>query len=137
MLALHKQGGYDKKFIGLIILIAAFSISAFAHPLGNFSVNQFSRIEVEKSQIKVRSILDLAEIPTFQLKGEIDTDKDGSYSQSELDAYAAQITPEHLANLKLSVDGKASFVKRSVKKYRLARRRRRSADHPRRMEFCQ
>ncbi len=94
-----------RKFIGLFILITAFAISAFAHPLGNFSVNQFSRIEVEKSQIKVRSILDLAEIPTFQLKGEIDTDKDGSYSQSELDAYAAKITPEHLANLKLSVDG--------------------------------
>ncbi|CAN5760243.1 hypothetical protein BH20ACI4_BH20ACI4_34370 [soil metagenome] len=104
-----------KRFIGLFILIAAFAISAFAHPLGNFSVNQFSRIEVEKSQIKLRSILDLAEIPTFQLKSEIDTDKDGVYSQSELDAYAARITPEHLANLKLSVDGKSVSLTESSK----------------------
>ena len=80
-----------KKFIGLLYFNwrhSQFRVSA--HPLGNFSVNQFSRVEVENSQIKVRSILDLAEIPTFQLKGEIDTDKDGVYSQSELDAYVSQ-----------------------------------------------
>ncbi len=94
-----------KHFIGLIILVTAFAVSLSAHPLGNFSVNQFSRVEVEKSQIKVRSILDIAEIPTLQLKGEIDTDKDGTYSQSELDAYIAKITPAHLENLLLTVDG--------------------------------
>ena len=108
-----------KNFIGLIILVTLCAVSAFAHPLGNFSVNQFSRVEVETAQIKIRSILDLAEIPSFQLKSEIDTDKDGSYSQSELDAYAAKITPEHLANLQLSVDGQKISLTESAKKISL------------------
>ncbi len=102
-------------FIGVLALFI-FTQIITAHPLGNFSVNQFSRIEVEKSEIKVRSILDLAEIPTFQLKGEIDTDKDGVYSQNELDAYAVKLTPEHLANLQLSADGNALQLREADKK---------------------
>lgn len=105
-----------KIFISLIISLTFFAFSAFAHPLGNFSVNQFSRVEVEKSQIKVRSILDLAEIPTFQLKGEIDTDKDGVYSQNELDAYAEKISAQHISNLHLSVDGNEIALAESSKK---------------------
>lgn len=104
-----------KKFIGLLIFTALCAVSAFAHPLGNFSINQFSRLEVEKSQIKVRSILDMAEIPTFQAKSEIDTDKDGAYSQEELNAYAEKITPAHLANLSLSIDGKPLNLRESSK----------------------
>ena len=94
-----------KKFSGIIFFIIISAIAAAAHPLGNFSVNQFSRVEVEASQIKLRSVLDIAEIPTFQLKIEIDADKDGNFSTDELNAYAAKITPEHLSNLSLTVDG--------------------------------
>ena len=108
-----------KRFIALLFLIVAGVISSAAHPLGNFSVNQFSRIEVEKSEIKLRSVLDMAEIPTFQLKSEIDTDKDGQYSQSELDVYAEKITPAHLSNLLLSVDGKVIALRESSKRVAL------------------
>jgi len=87
---------------GLFILVSAFS--AGAHPLGNFSINQYSRLEVEKSRIKIRQVLDLAEIPTFQLQTEIDADKDGTLSAAELNLYAERITPEHLANLSLTVN---------------------------------
>jgi ABC-type nickel/cobalt efflux system permease component RcnA len=44
---------------------------ATAHPLGNFTVNRFSRVEVAGPRIYVRYVLDLAEIPTFQA-GKID-----------------------------------------------------------------
>jgi nickel/cobalt exporter len=44
---------------------------ASAHPLGNFTVNRFSRIEVVGPRVYVRYVLDLAEIPTFQA-GKID-----------------------------------------------------------------
>lgn len=108
-----------KIFILILILTAICAVSASAHPLGNFSINQFSRIEIEKSQIKLRSVLDIAEIPTFQLKGEIDRDKDGNYSQAELDAYAAKITPEHLANLRLSVDENQIALREASKKIAL------------------
>jgi nickel/cobalt transporter (NicO) family protein len=60
----------------LAFLAATFSalvlpVAASAHPLGNFTVNRFSRIEVAGPRIYVRYVLDLAEIPTFQA-GKID-----------------------------------------------------------------
>jgi ABC-type nickel/cobalt efflux system permease component RcnA len=86
-------------------LFFAFVGLAAAHPLGNFSINQFARIEVEKSQVKLRAVLDLAEIPTFQESQTIDTNKDGTLSQAELDTYAETISPNYIANLQVSVDG--------------------------------
>lgn len=44
---------------------------AAAHPLGNFTVNRFSRVETSGPRVYVRYVLDLAEIPTFQA-GRID-----------------------------------------------------------------
>jgi ABC-type nickel/cobalt efflux system permease component RcnA len=40
--------------------------AAQAHPLGNFTVNRFARVEVAGDGLYVRYVLDLAEIPTFQ-----------------------------------------------------------------------
>ena len=58
----------------LVILIAA-TASAFAlvanaqaHPLGNFTINTFSRVEVSGHRLYVRYVLDMAEIPTFQAR---------------------------------------------------------------------
>jgi nickel/cobalt exporter len=60
------------------LLLAALAVAALAapaaasaHPLGNFTVNRFSRIEVAGPRVYVRYVLDLAEIPTFQA-GRID-----------------------------------------------------------------
>jgi nickel/cobalt transporter (NicO) family protein len=47
-----------------LVLIAP--VAAQAHPLGNFTVNRFARIEVSGHRLYVRYVLDLAEIPTFQ-----------------------------------------------------------------------
>lgn len=88
----------------IFIAILFLTISVSAHPLGNFSVNQYSRLEVEKTSIKIRRVLDMAEIPTFQLQSEIDTDKNGVMSENELNEYAEKITPEHLANLILTAN---------------------------------
>ncbi len=90
----------------LLFLISIFISAAKGHPLGNFTVNQFSQIEVDNSQIKIKQILDLAEIPTFQQSAEIDVDKDGSLSQIELNSYAEKITPNYIAQLSLSVNDK-------------------------------
>ncbi len=90
--------------IYIVMTLLLLGIPAAAHPLGNFSINQYSRLEVEKSQIKIRQILDIAEIPTFQLKNEIDTDKNGEFSEAELNIYTEKITPQFVANLSLSVN---------------------------------
>src|SRR6266487_961931 len=44
----------------------AWTTVASAHPLGNFTINRFSRIEVSGQRLYVVYVLDLAEIPTFQ-----------------------------------------------------------------------
>jgi nickel/cobalt transporter (NicO) family protein len=40
--------------------------SAAAHPLGNFTINHFSHVQVAGERVYVLYVLDLAEIPTFQ-----------------------------------------------------------------------
>jgi len=39
---------------------------ASAHPLGNFTVNRFARVEVAGDRLYVRYVIDMAEIPTLQ-----------------------------------------------------------------------
>ncbi len=78
----------------LVVLVAAAAALvapavAAAHPLGNFTVNRFSRIDVSGPRIYVRYVLDLAEIPTYQA-GRIDAR-----------AYARRIA----AGARLRVDG--------------------------------
>jgi nickel/cobalt exporter len=99
----------------IFIALLLFASAAAAHPLGNFSINQYSRLEVEKTKIKIRQVLDIAEIPTFQLTGEIDTDKNGTLSNEELNAYAERMTPEHLANLSLAVNNQPVQIRAESK----------------------
>jgi len=37
-----------------------------AHPLGNFSISQYSAISIERNEIELRYLIEMAEIPTFQ-----------------------------------------------------------------------
>ncbi len=106
-------------YIYSAILIFVFAVLATAHPLSNFSVNHYSRIEVEKSQVKIRAVLDMAEIPTFQAAQKIDADKDGTLSAAELDAYAENLTPDYMANLQLSVDGSPIALRSTYRKISL------------------
>lgn len=103
-------------YLSAALWIFVFAIAAAAHPLGNFSVNQYSRLEVGKTQIKVRQILDVAEIPTFQAASEIDTNKDGAMSLEELNAYAEKITPRFTTDLLLTVNGGEPLALRAEKK---------------------
>jgi ABC-type nickel/cobalt efflux system permease component RcnA len=44
--------------------------SAGAHPLGNFSINHLTYVRVSSDRVSLRYVLDQAEIPTFQERGE-------------------------------------------------------------------
>jgi nickel/cobalt exporter len=62
------------KRLAVLLVVAAALVApaaAAAHPLGNFTINRFSRVEVSGHRVYVRYVLDLAEIPTFQA-GHID-----------------------------------------------------------------
>jgi nickel/cobalt exporter len=56
-------------FIGwtFAIMVLAGAAPAQAHPLGNFTINHMVKINVHHRVLDVRYILDMAEIPTFQV----------------------------------------------------------------------
>jgi ABC-type nickel/cobalt efflux system permease component RcnA len=51
----------------LMLMGALAAALACAHPMGNFSVNHYARIEPSASGLRIHYVLDLAEIPTFEL----------------------------------------------------------------------
>jgi ABC-type nickel/cobalt efflux system permease component RcnA len=57
-----------RRFRGFALLLLTLAVvrPASAHPMGNFSVNHYSKITVESDHIRVRYFIDLAEIPTYQ-----------------------------------------------------------------------
>lgn len=106
-LSRYTRAGAACRTIGLLLAIAAALILAGvarAHPLGQFSVNHFSRIVVSPDSVKVRHVVDLAEIPTFQECQTADTDGSGSLSKKELDDYLGTVAGSYLDNLRLTVN---------------------------------
>jgi len=88
----------------LLCALLALSSSLFAHPMGNFSVSHYARIEAAPGQSKLVYVLDFAEIPSFELLKQ--------WGISSRDATPAQIrdrvvaeAPRWLAGLSLRQDG--------------------------------
>jgi len=50
-------------FLACLLVIPS---TMFAHPMGNFSVNHYSKITLEGDRVNLHYVIDLAEIPTFQ-----------------------------------------------------------------------
>lgn len=59
-----------KRLLVLLVLASALvaPVAAQAHPLGNFTINRFARVEVSGHRLYVRYVLDMAEIPTYQAR---------------------------------------------------------------------
>lgn len=87
--------------------------------MGNFSIDQTSHLDVGISEIRLRQVLDMAEIPTLQEAKRIDTDKNGTLSEAELASYVAAITPNYLKNLMLSVNGELLLIRVEAQNVRL------------------
>ena len=86
--------------VGVLTIALLAPLAAKAHPLGNFTINTFSRVQVSGDRVYVRYVLDLAEIPTFQA-GRIDAH---SYARRiargarlGVDGHAASLAPLRVA----------------------------------------
>ena len=88
----------------LPILLLTLS-SAFGHPMGNFSVSHYTRLEPTVSGLHLRYALDLAEIPTFELLRQWGVKADGP--RAELDKKAAGQMGEWAKGLEIRMGGKA------------------------------
>jgi nickel/cobalt transporter (NicO) family protein len=64
--------------VAVVVLLAP--ATAAAHPLGNFTVNQFTRIQPSGDRIYLLYVLDLAEIPTFQARTEVEAKGEAGYA---------------------------------------------------------
>ena len=90
----------------LTLLVAlAIPVVTFAHPLGNFTVNHYSRLELAPGKARVFYVLDMAEIPTFQTIQQIDRNGDQQINADEGSAYAYQKMDELRQNLRLTLNG--------------------------------
>jgi ABC-type nickel/cobalt efflux system permease component RcnA len=96
-----------------VMVVASFGATAvlaaapaLAHPLGNFTVNRYSGIELTPGHVRVVYALDLAEIPTFQEMPAIDANGDERADAAERQAWADRTAPEILRGLALSVGGR-------------------------------
>ncbi|MDQ3255655.1 MAG: sulfite exporter TauE/SafE family protein [Acidobacteriota bacterium] len=90
-------------FVAILLAILVGQVAA--HPLGNFTINHFARVEAGAERVRVRYVVDMAEIPTFQQSQAIDTDADGKLSKEELDAYLVRVVPHYAEGLVVTVDG--------------------------------
>jgi nickel/cobalt exporter len=94
-------------FLAVTALGAVAAPAASAHPLGNFTVNQYSGLVVRPDGLRVDYVLDLAELPTFQYRPEIDADHDGTASPAELTAWSRRTCGMVAAGVRASADGRA------------------------------
>lgn len=100
------------RYFDLIVLLAAVLLTALprpalAHPLGNFTINRYSRVEVGTDRISLVYVLDMAEIPTQQERPLIDSDGDGLFSLEEQGAYLRTLIPDLQQNLDLELNGQS------------------------------
>jgi nickel/cobalt transporter (NicO) family protein len=89
--------------VGVALLALLAPAAASAHPLGNFTVNHFTRIETSGDRLYLRYVLDMAEIPTFQDRDEVAAKGKQAYG----DALAARL--RH--GLSLTVAGKPAALR--------------------------
>jgi nickel/cobalt transporter (NicO) family protein len=91
---------------GLLVLMSLWMPTmAFAHPLGNFTINTSASLVLREDEVVVDYAVDMAEIPTFQERGKIDADRDGSLSAAETSAYGRDACAGLEGALHLNVDG--------------------------------
>jgi nickel/cobalt transporter (NicO) family protein len=88
-------------FIALAVAALWGASSAAAHPLGNFTTNHYSRIDISGNRVFVLYSLDLAEIPTFQVR----------QSMGDEHVYARQLARQIGRGLLLTVDGRPAALR--------------------------
>src|SRR5580700_8960490 len=96
----HRHGGF---VFGLLLLVLS-SATCFAHPMGNFSVNHYSKITIGKQSIEILYLVDMAEIPTYQEIREFDVT--AKPNDPSIYRYLDRLEPLLKVGLSLASDGR-------------------------------
>src|SRR4051794_13799081 len=93
------------RFFGLLLLFIAQAITAGAHPLGNFTINHFARITTSPADVQIHYVIDMAEIPTFQVSQGLRENSDGSVAGDSLEGFLRDAARRYADGLRVTVDG--------------------------------
>ena len=99
-----------KKLLIILLTIIGCGILQ-AHPLGIFSVNRYTRIELNGETLRLVYVMDIAEIPAIQEFERIDLDKNGIADEAERKQYAGKTIPQLMSRFTLMIDGKEAAVR--------------------------
>jgi len=102
--------------VATIFVMVFTTMAAIAHPLGNFTINHFVHIQLERDRVGIHYVVDTAEILTFQELQAIDANGDGKASSAELNAYLERVTPQYVDGIMLTGDGSRVPLKTIAKK---------------------
>ena len=86
---------FKRLLLAAFLLLLLCPLGAIAHPMGNFSINHYSKLAISGQDIRLDYILDFAEIPTFQMFPEL---RSGEFPSRAL-------ADEWLERLELTADG--------------------------------
>ena len=64
----------------------------FGHPLGNFSLNHYTVVDIQPQGIAVQHLLDFAEIPSYNELANLDADNDSKVTEDELTRYLGKLS---------------------------------------------
>ena len=73
-----------------LLICFVFVPAAFAHPLGNFTINHYAGLRVSPEAVAIDFVLDMAEIPAFQEVATFDANGNGVPDGSEVADYHAE-----------------------------------------------
>jgi len=94
--------------VALTLLICFIFVPvAFAHPLGNFTINHYAGLQVAPDSVAIDFVLDMAEIPAFQEITSFDSNGNGQAEASEAAGYHAEKCTSLQPDLNLLVNKKS------------------------------
>src|SRR5260370_879730 len=88
-----------------LVLPLTLGMTLMAHPMGNFSLSHYTKIAVGPRGADVLYVLDLAEIPTFEILRQWKLER--SSPPAELERKAAEQAREWIRHLKITANGRA------------------------------
>jgi len=78
--------------------------AAAAHPMGNFAICHYARLQVDPNAVRVHYVIDMAEIPALTEKDTLDSDHNGSISPAEKSAYLAARATQLASGVTLTIN---------------------------------
>lgn len=90
------------------LLVAA---SAFAHPMGNYSINQYWMVDGRGESLGIYYLIDFAEIPALKELDRLDPDYDYEVPEADREAYLAERIPELLQDMAITANGSSIPLK--------------------------